>query len=133
MRHHDYVLSEAEKLQGYTLLCSHTAVSDLVIEALEATTATDIPQQQIGARGQDRFAASVTTSCCCTCRHRAHNRLRFLAGQNVTLSVLGSEPMQLPVASCPCDDRNLQFHVERNPELGFAETRVLLPASTATR
>jgi len=120
VRHHDYVLSEAEKLQGYTLLCSHTAVSDLVIEALEATTATDIPQQQIGARvktvsrlGEDVMLLHLQTP--------RNNRLRFLAGQDVTLSVLGAEPMQLPVASCPCDDRNLQFHIDRDPQSSFAE------------
>ncbi|MCK7497646.1 MAG: hypothetical protein MZW92_47830 [Comamonadaceae bacterium] len=40
---------------------------------------------------------------------------------SVTLSVLGAEPMQLPVASCPCDDRNLQFHIERDSDHSFAE------------
>lgn len=120
VRHHDYVLSEAEKLQGYTLLCSHTAVNDLVIEALEATAATDIPQQQIGARvksvsplGDDVMLVHLQTP--------RNNRLRFLAGQSVTLTVLGAEPAQLPVASCPCDDRNLQFHVQREPGSEFAE------------
>ena len=50
VRNQDYVLSEAEKQQGYTLLCSHTAVGDLVIEALESTEAGDIPPQQIVAQ-----------------------------------------------------------------------------------
>lgn len=120
VRHHDYVLSEAEKLQGYTLLCSHTAVSDLVVEALEATTPADIPQQQIASRVKavSRLADDVMLLHLQTPRTQ---RLRFFAGQNVTLSVDGIEPMELPVASCPCDDRNLQFHVERNPESGFAD------------
>jgi CDP-4-dehydro-6-deoxyglucose reductase len=120
IRHHDYVLSEAEKLQGYTLLCSHTAVSDLVIEALEAQTPGDIPQQQIGARikalgwlADDLMLLHLQTP--------RTNRLRFLAGQSVTLSVPGAEPMRLPVASCPCDDRNLQFHIERDSDHSFAE------------
>jgi CDP-4-dehydro-6-deoxyglucose reductase len=120
IRHHDYVLSEAEKLQGYTLLCSHTAVSDLVIEALEAREPGDIPQQQIGARVKavGRLADDVMLLHLQTPRN---NRLRFLAGQSATLSVLGAEPMELPVASCPCDDRNLQFHIERNSDHSFAE------------
>jgi ferredoxin len=50
VRPHDYVLSEAEKTQGYTLLCSHAAVGDLVLEALETSSTGDIPQQQIVAR-----------------------------------------------------------------------------------
>jgi CDP-4-dehydro-6-deoxyglucose reductase len=35
IQNHDYVLSEAEKNMNYVLLCSCTAVSDLVIAALE--------------------------------------------------------------------------------------------------
>ena len=34
--HTDYPLSASERAQGFTLLCSHTAVSDLVVEMLEA-------------------------------------------------------------------------------------------------
>lgn len=119
VRHHDYVLSEAEKQQGYTLLCSHTAVGDLVVEALESAEPSDIPAQQIVAKvkaaqplGDDLMLLQVQTP--------RTNRLRFLAGQNLTLTA-GEASTQLPIASCPCDDRNLQFHVARNAEDGFAK------------
>ena len=49
-RQHDFVISEAEKNQGYILLCSNTAVSDVVIEATVADSVQDIPFQQISAR-----------------------------------------------------------------------------------
>ena len=118
VRHHDYVLSEAERQQGYTLMCSHTAVGDLVIEALESAEPADIPAQQIPARvkavqavGDELMLLQLQTP-------RA-NRLRFLAGQNLTLTA-GEASAQLPIASCPCDDRNLQFHVVRNAQDGFA-------------
>jgi CDP-4-dehydro-6-deoxyglucose reductase len=119
VRHQDYVLSEAEKQQGYTLLCSHTAVGDLVIEALESVEAGDIPPQQIVAQvkamqtlGDDLMLLRLQTP--------RTNRLRFLAGQNLTLTV-GEASAQLPIASCPCDDRNLDFHVVRNAQDGFAQ------------
>jgi CDP-4-dehydro-6-deoxyglucose reductase, E3 len=119
VRHQDYVLSEAEKQQGYTLLCSHTAVGDLVIEALESVEAGDIPPQQIVAQvkavqvlGDDLRLVHLQTP--------RTNRLRFLAGQNLTLTA-GEASAQLPIASCPCDDRNLHFHVERAAEDGFAQ------------
>ncbi len=120
VRHHDYVLSEAEKLQGYTLLCSNTAVGDLVIEALEASDPADIPRQQIVARVKaiKRLSEDVVML---HLQMPRSNRLRFLAGQSVTLTTLGAEAIQLPVASCPCDDRNLQFHVRRDPNHGFAQ------------
>ena len=111
-RHYDYVLSEAEKQQGYTLMCSHTAVSDLAIEALEAVTASDIPQQQLTARvkavtplGPDMLLLHLQTP--------RTQRLRFLAGQSVTLGHADAGTGEFPVASCPCNDRDLQFHIER--------------------
>jgi CDP-4-dehydro-6-deoxyglucose reductase len=39
--------------------------------------------------------------------------LRFLAGQSVTLHVGQSYSAELPIASCPCDDRNVLFHISR--------------------
>ena len=118
VRPHDYALSEAEKSQGYTLLCCHAAVSDLVVEALETGSAGDIPPQQIVARvkalqplGDEMRLLHLQTP--------RNNRLRFLAGQNVTLAA-GDTSAELPVASCPCDDRNLHFHVARDPKDDFA-------------
>jgi len=118
VRHQDYVLSEAEKQQGFTLLCSHTAVGDLVIEALESAEPGDIPAQELVARvkavqalGDDLILLQLQTP--------RTNRLRFLAGQNLTLTA-GEASAQLPIASCPCDDRNLHFHVVRDAQDSFA-------------
>jgi CDP-4-dehydro-6-deoxyglucose reductase len=107
-----------EKSQGYTLLCSHAAVGDLVLEALETGSTGDIPQQQIVARirtieayGEDVRLLHLQTP--------RNNRLRFLAGQSATLTA-GDTSAQLPIASCPCDDRNLHFHVERDAKDDFS-------------
>jgi len=48
------------------------------------------------------------------------NRLRFLAGQSVALELPGGISASYPVASCPCDDRNLQFHIRRREGDAFA-------------
>ena len=48
----DYPLSEAERAQGYTLLCAHSAgSSDIVIETLEAHGPGEIPEQEIAVHG----------------------------------------------------------------------------------
>jgi len=50
--------------------------------------------------------------------------LRFLAGQSVTLYGSGGgvdAQAVYPVASCPCDDRNLHFHVGRDDGDAFAQ------------
>jgi CDP-4-dehydro-6-deoxyglucose reductase len=111
----DYPLSASERAQGYALLCSHTAVSDLVVEMLEAQAPSDIPEQEIVAKvrsiaplGDDIMLLHLQTP--------RTSRLRFLAGQSITLSVTGSTAnfrADYPIASCPCDDRNLLFHIRR--------------------
>ncbi|MHB1142967.1 MAG: 2Fe-2S iron-sulfur cluster-binding protein [Sulfuricaulis sp.] len=120
MRHSDYVFSDAEKAQGCVLLCSHTAVTDLEIEAPRIGGAQDIPMQQIATRvkkieslGEDMALLHLQTP--------RTKRLQFLAGQAVTLETANGAEAEYPVASCPCDDRNLQFHVRRLPGNRFAD------------
>lgn len=120
--HTDYPLSAGERAQGYTLLCSHTAVSDLVVEMLEAQSPDDIPQQEIVAKVKSvtLLAADIMLVHLQTPRT---NRLRFLAGQRLTLNVTGSTSNfrgEYAIASCPCDDRNLLFHIRRDDDDEFA-------------
>lgn len=119
-RSHDFVISEAERQQGYILLCSNTAVGDLVIEAPVAGGVQDIPFQQIEAHvkatgylDDDMLLLHLQTP--------RTQRLRFLAGQSVTLRVGQSCSAELPIASCPCDDRNLLFHIHRQPGNLFSD------------
>jgi CDP-4-dehydro-6-deoxyglucose reductase len=111
-RHSDYALTAAEKHAGVVLMCCNTALTDLVVEAREAHGAADMPLQIIDARvksvtplGDDVRLLHLQTP--------RSNRLRFLAGQWVTLSLADGASASYPVASCPCDERNLHFHVPR--------------------
>ena len=124
VRPQDYSLSEAERAQGYTLACTHTAASsELTIVTLEAEGPQDIPEQQIVARVRDATRLADDTLQLHLQTPRS-NRLRFLAGQSVTLGLAGTgDDMHAtyPVASCPCDDRNLYFYVARDARDPFAE------------
>ena len=113
IRHHDYSLSEAEKGMGYVLGCCNTAISDVVLEADEASASGDIPHQQIPIRVKkiDRPDADVLIL---SARTPRTSRLRFLAGQRATLSIEHVGSGLYPIASCPCDDMNLQFHIRRD-------------------
>ena len=110
IQNHDYVLSEAEKYMNYVLLCSCTAVSDLVIEALEARNETDIPHQQVTTKVKTAGQLNENVLLLHLQTPRVQ-RLRFLAGQSVTLTLPNNNTFDLPLASCPCDDRNLLFHI----------------------
>jgi len=110
IQNHDYTLSEAEKNMNYVLLCSCTAVTDIVIEALEAKGESDIPHQEITTKVKriDQLNDNVLALHLQTPRVQ---RLRFLAGQSVALTLPDGKTTELPIASCPCDDRNLLFHI----------------------
>lgn len=110
VRHQDYILSEAEKNSGYILTCCHTAVNDIVIEALEAGRPEDIPLQEIETKVKTvEPMGGILKVVLQTPRS---SRLRFLAGQGVQLS--GEDYF---IASCPCDDRNLEFHIPQGDRL----------------
>lgn len=118
----DYPLSSNERAQGYTLLCSHTAVTDLVVEMIEAQSPDDIPQQEIVAKVKSVSALSPDIMLLHLQTPRT-NRLRFLAGQRVMLNVTGNTANfrgEYAIASCPCDDRNLLFHICRDDDDEFA-------------
>jgi CDP-4-dehydro-6-deoxyglucose reductase len=110
IRHHDYALSEAEKGLGYILGCCNTAVSDIVVEADEAQGTGDIPIQTIALRLK-RIEKPDENILIVSARTPRTNRLRFLAGQRATLAIDHIGTGLYPIASCPCDDMNLQFHL----------------------
>jgi CDP-4-dehydro-6-deoxyglucose reductase len=118
----DYPLSEAEKQQGYTLMCAHTAASsEITLETLEAAGPADIAAQQIVTTIRAVRELAPDTRLLHLQTPRSH-RLRFLAGQSVTLGRIGTAATAgddvratYPIASCPCDDRNLHFFIAREP------------------
>jgi CDP-4-dehydro-6-deoxyglucose reductase len=120
VRPHEFKLSAEARARGVALMCSYTAVTDLVIEADVAQRAADIPPQSIEAevRSVEFPTADVAVVHLQTPRR---SRLRFMAGQRVRLTFGQSLAAELPVASCPCEDRHLEFHVRRLPGNAFAD------------
>ncbi|MEK7992009.1 MAG: 2Fe-2S iron-sulfur cluster-binding protein [Thiotrichaceae bacterium] len=112
IREHDYVLSDAEKNMGYILMCSHTAVTDLMIEASEMHHANELPTQSIQVRVKklDGLSDDMVLLHLQTPRNQT---LRFMAGQCVELSLEDGKSAKFALANCPCDGRNLQFHIRK--------------------
>ena len=115
IRHHDFPVKDAQRLHGDFLMCSYTAASpEVVIEAEVATDSGDIPWQRIDAklRKPDWFNDDIAALKVQTPRT---SRLRFLPGQNLCLALKDGPSLDLPIASCPCDDRNIEFHLRPDP------------------
>ena len=129
---HDYIFSETEKSLGYILACSCTAVTDVVLEADEASNASDIPLQEIEVRVRkvEPVDERVLILHARTPRTR---RLRFLAGQHLELKTGQGAVRNCSIASCPCDDMNLQFHIPLGYGDGFSTAiAALRPNSSLT-
>ncbi len=130
VRPHDYVLSARERESGYLLACSWTAVTDVVIEAIEARTPAELPIQEIraGVERIEHLADDIAILRLVTPRT---NTLRFMAGQWVTLTDEDHNSSAYPLASCPCDGRHLQVFVRRREGNRFASA--VLDGSLATQ
>ena len=115
-----YAIPESEKLQGHILTCVNTASEDIVLDAMIASSASDIPLQEmdVKVRKVDQVTAEVYRLFVQTPRT---NRLRFLAGQFAELSVPNIGTGNYAIASCPCEDRLIEFHVRVVENDPFAE------------
>ena len=112
VRSHEYVMPPAQHALGYRLMCSCSAVTDLVLEADVARSAQELPLQQLSA--EVRTIEHPTEEVAIIhIKTPLRDRLRFLAGQRAVLTLGGSLALELPIASCPCEDRHLEFHVRR--------------------
>lgn len=112
-------LSAAERDHGQILTCCNTAVTDIELEAPEITTPTAITPQFLKARVariqryQDVLVLRLQTL--------EGQRLQFLAGQYMELAAEGIPGADYSVASCPCDESYLEFHIARAPDVAFAD------------
>ncbi len=120
MRAPVFELSPDDQARGQALLCCHVALTDLVIEATPPASPQDIPRQQLVAQVK-AIEFPVEDMAVLHLRSPASRRLRFLSGQHVRLDLGAGMAADYPVASCPCEERTLQFHIRRRPGNGLAE------------
>ncbi len=120
--HSDYVFKASEKAQGLFLMCTHTPASDeLVVEAMEAQNADEISMQWIDIKVR-AIEFPVEDVAVVRAQTPRSQRLRFLAGQTARLTLPDKAARRVSLASCPCDDRNLEFHISRIEGEPFSET-----------
>ncbi len=121
IKDHDFLLSEREREQGYILACSWTAVTDIELEAEEARCSADLPLQHIRTKVSKVEPVSDSMAILHLRTPRTQT-LRFMAGQNARLTDEDGNSVEYPIASCPCDGRNLEFviHLQRQDSFSRA-------------
>ena len=114
-----FVLAPEEAARGWVPLCCHAALTDMIIEAEQDNVQT-IPKQKLTIRVK-AIEHPVQDMAVVHMQLPKSRRLRFLSGQRVRLDLGQGMVAEYPVASCPCDERNLQFHVHRTHNHTFSE------------
>ncbi len=110
IRTREYVIPEAEKLQGQILTCVCAINDDVIIDAVVTNNVSDIPVQKLNVkvRKVQQLVEEVFRLVVQTPRT---NRLRFLAGQYVEIGLEGVGTSRFSIASCPCEDRLIELHL----------------------
>ena len=121
IRHHDFILSEADKQADMLLMCCHSARSDIQLETSLASDSSDIPLQNLTTRIRRIEQLDSNTLRLYLRTPRSHT-LRFMAGQHAILKLDNQIQRELPIASCPCDGLNLEFHLHRESSDPFTDT-----------
>jgi len=121
IRHHDFILSEADKRADMLLMCCHSARSDIQLETSLASDSSDIPLQELTTRIR-RIEHVDDNILRLYLRTPRSNTLRFMAGQHAVLKLNKKIQRELPIASCPCDGLNLEFHLHRESSDPFSDS-----------
>ncbi len=115
---HDAMLTPRERHQGVILLCSYAAASDVLLEEISDTPPRDIERQQIETKVR-KIEALGDATLILHLRTPRSLTFRYHAGQRAELKLQNGIVRRLPVASCPCDPMNLQFHVRASVDPEF--------------
>ena len=118
VKHSDFTMGPDKRASGHILMCANAAITDVTIEAPEASS-QEIPQQHITARVRSVSFANENVALVHLKTPRT-NRLRFLAGQQVQLGGNGLPVANYPISSCPCDDMNLHFQIPEHSQDEFS-------------
>jgi CDP-4-dehydro-6-deoxyglucose reductase len=116
----DHALTEEDRAAGYALTCCAKPLSDLVVEAREASAENDIPVKTLPVRVQKltRVAPDVILM---QLKLPASERLQFLAGQFVEFLLKDGKRRAYSLANAPGDDDCLEIHVRLVPGGLFTE------------
>jgi CDP-4-dehydro-6-deoxyglucose reductase len=120
MRTHDFVIRDADKIQGHALMCSTSCTTDVVIDADVVTSVSDIPAQdlRVKVRKIDRISEDLAII---NLQVPRTVRLRFLAGQYVRVYDDQQRSHEYAIASCPCDEKRIEFHVRKLEDDAFSD------------
>ena len=123
LQHSDYPLSSIRSGSKHILMCTNRATTAVTLKAV-ATDAVEsiepkdfsVKLKKIQTLENGVMAIEVQTP--------RTKRLRFFAGQSARLNC-ANFTIELPIASCPCEDRDIVFHLPAGNESFISELQAL--------
>ena len=111
-------LTAAEASEGYALLCSAHATSELRVETREVRPAPDVEVKSLPCRIErlDRLSDDVMSV---VLRLPAVEEFHFRPGQYLDVMLGGGRRRSFSIASAPADGRAPELHVRRASTSGF--------------
>jgi len=113
-------LPEAERSDGQALFCCAQPRSDLVLEAREASAASDIPVKMLPCRVQS-LARAADDVMVVKLKLPANERMQFLAGQYIEFLLADGKRRAFSLANAPHADDLLELHIRYVPGGNFTE------------
>jgi CDP-4-dehydro-6-deoxyglucose reductase len=113
-RYQPGTLTEAEKRQGYALLCLARPQSDVTVEVREVRKAGDIRIRKLPCRIEkiDKVASDVAIV---SLKLPANERLQYLAGPYIDFLLRDGRRRSFSIATAPEDDALLDLHIRHVP------------------
>ncbi|RMG29000.1 MAG: ferredoxin [Gammaproteobacteria bacterium] len=107
---HDYAhtLTEEDHYARRILMCANTALTDVTLVVDEVRDPGALPQQRVGAhvrRLQEQGEMLIVQLA-----PDPPARFQFLSGQHARITA-GSASAECPLASCPCDETQIELHL----------------------
>jgi CDP-4-dehydro-6-deoxyglucose reductase len=109
-----HALPDAERAEGFALLCCATAHNDLTVECREIGGAGEFPVKTMPTRVQEmtRLAPDVMRL---RLRLPASERLQYRAGQYIDVLLKDGQRRSFSMANAPHDDALLELHLRHVP------------------
>jgi CDP-4-dehydro-6-deoxyglucose reductase len=117
IKHHDFTLKE-RKSDNIFLMCCNAPATDIEIALDLIGDVKSIPVQTIKVKVKDISLINENMAIV-SLRTPRSKTLQFMAGQDVELSFKG-QTHRYPIASCPCQSMDLEFHIRNTGQDAFA-------------
>ncbi len=130
IKNHDYRLAPQQIDNNYILMCCNSPASDVILKVQLQNERSRITQQLVGA--YIKKIEFINNIAIIKLRMSRAKVLQYTAGQEAILQ-FSNYRSKYPIASCPCQRNEIEFHIRHNNNDKFANAIFNKQVSTKTK